>query len=78
MFDNDNCNYDIILGTNFLRKTGIVLDYDKEELRWIDCILPLRPTGGLSSADFDAMEDSFFIQVEDELFGEDWLHCYVT
>jgi hypothetical protein len=37
---------------------------DKKEMRWIDCILPLRPKGGLSSEDFDAMEDSFFIQVE--------------
>ena len=24
------------------------------------------------------MEDMFFIQAEDELFGEDWLNCYVT
>jgi hypothetical protein len=59
VFDNDNCNYDIILGANFLRKTGIVLDldYDKAEMRWYDCVLPLRPKGGLSAADFDAMED---------------------
>jgi hypothetical protein len=24
------------------------------------------------------MEDMFFIQAEDELFGEDWLNCYAT
>jgi hypothetical protein len=24
------------------------------------------------------MEDSFFIQVEDELLGEDWLECFAT
>jgi hypothetical protein len=47
-------------------------------MRWIDCIIPLRPKGGLGFEDFDAMEDSFFIQVKDELFGDDWLHCYVT
>ena len=28
VFDNDNCHYDMILGTNFLSKTGIKLDYD--------------------------------------------------
>ena len=28
VFDNDNCQYDMILGTNFLSKTGIKLDYD--------------------------------------------------
>jgi hypothetical protein len=27
---------------------------------------------------FDAMEDMFHIQVEDELFGEDWLKCFTT
>ena len=41
VFDNDKCNYDLILGTNFLRKVGITLDYDKEERRWYDCTLPL-------------------------------------
>ena len=24
------------------------------------------------------MEDSFYIQAEDELFGNDWLNCYAT
>ena len=24
------------------------------------------------------MEDMFFVQTEDELFGEDWLDCYAT
>ncbi len=27
VFDNDNFKYDIILGTNFLSKTGIKLNY---------------------------------------------------
>ena len=78
VFDNDDCNYDIILGTNFLRKAGIVLDYDKQEMKWYDCTLPLRPKGALDSAEFDAMEDSFYIQTEDKLFGEDWLECFAT
>ena len=61
-----------------LRKVGITLDYDKEEMRWYNCTLPLRPKGGLSSSDFDAMEDSFHFQCDDELFGEDWLQCYAA
>ena len=36
------------------------------------------PPGSLSSIDFDAMEDLFFIQTEEEIFGNDWLHCYAT
>jgi hypothetical protein len=29
VFDNDNVKYDIILGTNFLSKTGIKLNYSE-------------------------------------------------
>ena len=78
VFDNDSCNYDIILGTNFLAKTGIKLDYEDQQMKWFDTTLPLRPTGGLTSEDFDAMVDAFHIQAEDELFGEDWLACFAT
>ena len=28
--------------------------------------------------DFDAIENMFFTQNEDEIFGEDWLQCYAT
>jgi hypothetical protein len=77
VFDNDNCNYDIILGTNFLSKAGIKLNYKDETMEWFDTTLPLRPTGvGLKAEDFDAMVDSFHIQVENELFGEDWLQSF--
>eukprot|EP00956_Cyclotella_meneghiniana_P006711 scaffold8908_cov51-Cyclotella_meneghiniana.AAC.1 len=78
VFDNDNCNYDIILGTNFLSKTGIKLDFETHEMKWFDTVLPLRPKGGLEAKDFDAMADAFHIQVEEELFGEDWLQCFAT
>jgi hypothetical protein len=47
-------------------------------MEWFDCSIPWRPPGGLDSKDFGAMEDMFFIQAEDELFGEDWLSCYAT
>ncbi len=36
------------------------------------------PPGGLDSKEFDAMEDMFQIQVEEEIFGEDWLECFAT
>ena len=79
VFDNDNCNYDIILGTQFLSKTGIKLNYAEETMEWFDTTLPLKPTGvGLEAADFDAMVDSFHIQVENELFGEDWLQNFAV
>jgi hypothetical protein len=73
VFDNDNTKYNIILGTNFLSKTGIKLNYSDENMEWFDCSIPLCPPGGLDSKEFNAMEDMFHIQVEDKIFGEDWL-----
>jgi hypothetical protein len=78
VFDNDNLKYNIILGTNFLFKTGIKLNYPEGNMEWFDCSIPLRPPGGLDSNNFDAMEDMFHIKVKDELFGEDWLECFAT
>jgi hypothetical protein len=77
-FDNDNVKYDIILGKNFLSKTGIKLNYSEENRDWFDYSIPLCPPGGLGSNKFDAMEDMFHIQVEDKLFGEDWLKFFAT
>jgi hypothetical protein len=78
VFNNDNVKYDIILGTNFLSKTGIKLNYSEGNMEWFDCSIPLRPPGGLDSKEFNTMEDMFHIQVEDEIFGEDWLECFAT
>ncbi len=78
VFDNNNVKYDFILGTNFLSKTGMKLNYSEGNMEWFDCSIPLCPPGGLDSKEFDAMEDMFYIQVEDEVFGEDWLKCFAT
>ena len=77
IFDNDSCKYDVIFGTNFLSKTGIKLDYDKGNMHWFDNVLPMRPTH-INSSDFAAMEDSYLVQLEDEILGDDWLDCYAT
>lgn len=47
-------------------------------MEWFDSSIPLRPPGGLDSHEFDAMEDMFHIQVEDELLGQDWLQSFAT
>jgi hypothetical protein len=47
-------------------------------MEWFDCLIPLRPPGGLDSKELDAMEDMFHIQVKDKIFGEDWLECFAT
>jgi hypothetical protein len=73
VFDNDNIKYDIILGTNFLSKTGVKLNYSERNMELFDCSIPPCPPGGLDLKEFNAMEDMFHIQVKDKLFGEDWL-----
>ncbi len=78
MFGNNNVKYNIILGTNFLSKTGIKLNFTKENMEWFDCSIPLCPPGGLNLKEFNAMEDMFHILVKDKLFGEDWLKHFVT
>ena len=57
VFDNDNCQYDMILGTNFLSKTGIKLNYDWGKMLWYNCMLPMHPCKGLMSEDIGHMED---------------------
>ncbi len=78
VFDNNNVKYDIILGTKFLSKTGIKLNYSEGNMEWFDCSIPLLPHGGLDSNKFDAMKDMFHIQVKDKLFGEDRFKCFAT
>jgi hypothetical protein len=78
VFGNDDVKYDIILGTNFLSKTGIKPNYSEGNMEWFDCSIPLFPPGGLDSKEFNAMEDMFHIQVKDEIFGEHWLECCAT
>ncbi len=78
VFDNDNIKYDIILGTNFLSKAGIKLNYSEGNMEWFDCSILLCLPGGLDSKEFDTMEDMFHIQVKDKIFGEDLLECFAT
>ncbi len=74
MFDNNNVEYNIILGTNFLSKTGIKLNYSEGNMEWFDCSIPLCPPGGLDSKEFDAMEDkspSHTLTVASDTMAED-------
>jgi hypothetical protein len=67
VFNNDNIKYNIILGTHFLSKTGIKLNYSEGKMEWFDCSIPLCSPGGLDLNKFDTMVDMFHIQVKDKL-----------
>ena len=38
----------------------------------------MRPTHGLTSYNFNSMEEQYYVQLEDEILGKDWLQCYAT
>ncbi len=44
IFDADSCRYDVILGADFLSKTGIDVKYSTGTIEWFDNELPLRDT----------------------------------
>ncbi len=80
IFDTDSCRYDVILGADFLSKTGIDVKYSTGTIEWFDNGLPLRDTRYLQSKDFLAMVKTIEIQLEDDFFGMDWYDptCYAS
>ena len=65
VFDNNNVKYNIILGTNFLSKTGIKMNYSDGNMEWFDCSIPLHPPGGLDLKEFDGRHVSHPSQKQD-------------
>jgi hypothetical protein len=47
-------------------------------MEWFDCSISLCVHGSLNLTEFDAMEDMSCTQLEDKLFGDDWLKCFAT
>jgi hypothetical protein len=72
VFDANSCRYDMILGADFLSKTGIDVKYSTGIIEWFDNELPLHDTRYLQSKDFLPMAETIEIQLEDDFFGMDW------
>ena len=66
------CRYDIIVGTDFLNKVGMKINFEESAVEWYDSRLHLQDPRGLAPEDFK------YVQVEGELFGEDWLDSFGT
>ena len=54
------------------------MDFDSDDMSWVDTVLPMRPKCGVTAAEFDAMEDKYFVQMEDEFLVEDWLESFTV
>ena len=59
---NTPCRYDIILGTDFLSKAGIKINYEIGFMEWFESLLTLRDLSSLNSKTFNDTEDALFIQ----------------
>ena len=80
IFDNDNCQYDMILGTNFLSKTASSSTMIEAKCSGTIARYPcvLVQVSLLKTLITDHMEDMIYIQFKDELLGQDWLTLYAT
>ncbi len=80
VFDRD-CKYDVILGADFLSKSGIDIKYSTGIIEWFDNELPMRDPHQLDGNEYLAMVDILEVQREaDDIFGMDWYYptCYAS
>jgi hypothetical protein len=59
----------VILGADFLSKTGIDVKYSTGTIEWFDNELPLCDTCYLQNKDFLAMAETIEIQLEDDFLA---------
>jgi hypothetical protein len=76
VFQSETCKYDVILGADFLTKTGIDVKYSTGTMEWFDSELQLRNSHLLEIKDFQAMAEI----IEEIFFGMDWYDptCYAV
>jgi hypothetical protein len=72
IFESDTCRYDVILGADFLTKTGLDVKYSTGTIEWFKNEVPLCDPHDLQDRDFKAMSEIIEIQQEVEFFGMDW------
>jgi hypothetical protein len=80
VFDKD-CKYNVILGADFLSKSGIDIEYSTGIIEWFDNELPMRDPHQLDGKEYLAMTDILEVQRKaDDIFGMDWYDptCYAS
>ena len=70
----------MILGADFLTKSGIDVKYSTGTIEWFENEIPLRDPHQLKDKDYVSMADIVKIQQEVEFFGMDWYDptCYAS
>ena len=70
VFDS-NCCYDIILGGEFLQKTGIKINYTECQIEWLDGQLPLGNANEFHKEDKSLLFHTLYAQEDEEWFGDE-------
>lgn len=60
------CQYNLILGADFLKNAGVKLDYEKLEIEWAGVKLPMN-TNKFTRQRLNALADQYLMQIEEEL-----------
>ena len=42
VFDSPTCRYDLLIGRDVIERMGIILDFNKHQMTWIDKIIPMK------------------------------------
>jgi hypothetical protein len=71
IFESDTCRYEVILGADFLTKTGIDVKFGTGTIEWFKNDLPLCDPHDLKDRDFKAMAEIIEFQQEVDFFGMD-------
>ena len=80
VFDG-NIRYDLILGADFLAKSGIDIKYSSGTVEWFDSELSMWDPTCLDNHEYIAMAEALEVHREEEaLFGRDWYDpdCFAT
>ncbi len=72
IFESETCKYDVILGADFLNKSGIDVKYSTGTIQWFENEIPLRNPHLLTDKDYLSMAEIIEVQQEVEFFGMDW------
>ena len=65
----EKCRYDVILGSNFLTKSGIDIKYNNGTMTWFENTLPMREPWKLDNKEYVAIANSINISQEDDVLG---------
>jgi predicted methyltransferase len=72
------CQYDMILGSNFLAQVKIDISYKNKCVSWFGNTIPLQNKRDFTRQDFDDLVKCFESQIGEDDLGDDWMESYVT